>query len=75
LGVCFLIQNNLNKSLFLLQTGRGVLIPNGEVEIPVSTRALSKTKFMDDEILKCIKKSEHVAKWFDGAEKVETVYI
>lgn len=65
-----------NESIeFLLQTGRVVLTPNGEVEIPAATRALSKTKFSDDEILECIKKSEHVAKWFAGAGKVETVYI
>lgn len=65
-----------NESIeFLLQTGKVILTPNGELEVPASTKALSKTKFVDDEISECLKKSEHVAKWFAGAGKVETIYI
>lgn len=65
-----------NESVeFLLQTKRVVLTPNGDVEISASTRAMSKTKFVDDEISECIKKSEHIAKWFAGTGKVETIYI
>lgn len=64
-----------NESIeFLLQTGKAVLTPDGELEIPVATRMLSKTKFIDGEISECIKKSEHVAKWFAGAGKVKTIY-
>lgn len=65
-----------NESMeFLFQTGKILLTPNGELEISPTTRTLSKTKFVDDEILECIKKGEHVAKWFSAAGKVETVYI
>lgn len=65
-----------NESIeFLLQTGKIILTPNGELEAPASTRSLSKTKFVDDEVTECIKKSEHIAKWFAGAGKVETIYV
>ena len=32
-------------------------------------------KFVDDEISECLKKGEHIAKWFATAGKVETIYI
>lgn len=65
-----------NESIeFLLQTKRIVLTLNGDLEIPANTRVLSKTKFVDDEISECIKKSEHIAKWFAETGKVETIYI
>ena len=65
-----------NESIeFLLQTGKVSLTPNGEIEVPASTRSLSKTKFADDEVSECIKKAEHIAKWFAAAGKVETIYI
>lgn len=60
---------------FLLQTGKIYLTPNGELEVSPGIRALSKTKFIDDEIAECIKKGEHVAKWFASAGKTETIYI
>lgn len=60
---------------FLLQTGKIYLTPSGELEVSPGTRALSKTKFVDDEIIECIKKGEHVAKWFATAGKTETIYI
>ena len=60
---------------FLLQSGKIRLTPNGELEVPVSIRALSKTKYVDDEIVECLKKSEHIARWFALSGKVETVYI
>ena len=60
---------------FLLQTGKVGLTQNGELEISHTSKALSKTKFIDDEISECINKSEHVAKWFATAGKVETIYI
>lgn len=60
---------------FLLQTGNVMLTENGELEISPVSRALSKTKFVDDEISECLKKSEHIARWFATAGKVETIYI
>lgn len=65
-----------NESVeFLLQTGKVVLTPSGELDVPANTRTLSKTKYADDEVIECITKSEHIAKWFAGAGKVETIYI
>lgn len=60
---------------FLLQTGKIYLNSSGELEILPTSRALSKTKFIDEEIADCLKKGEHVAKWFATAGKVETIYI
>ena len=60
---------------FLLQTGNIILTPNGELEISPTLKSLSKTKFVDDEISECLKKGEHVAKWFVAAGKAETIYI
>lgn len=65
-----------NESVeFLLQTGKILLTPNGELEISPTSKTLSKTKFVDDEISECLKKAEHIAKWFAAAGKVETIYI
>lgn len=60
---------------FLFQTGIVILTSNGELEISPTSRVLSKTKFSDDEIAECLKKGEHVAKWFAATGKVETIYI
>jgi len=65
-----------NESVeFLLQTGKIRLTENGELEISSTSRILSKTKFVDEEISDCLKKGEHIAKWFALAGKVETIYI
>lgn len=65
-----------NESVeFLLQTGNIILTPNGELEISPTLKSLSKTKFVDDEISECLKKGEHIAKWFVAAGKAETIYI
>ena len=65
-----------NESVeFLLQTGKVLLTTNGELEISPVSKTLSKTKFVDDEISECLKKGEHIAKWFATAGKVETIYI
>ena len=51
-----------NESVeFLLQTGKILLTPNGELEISPTSKTLSKTKFVDDEISECLKKAEHIA--------------
>ena len=65
-----------NESVeFLLQTGNIILTPNGELKISPILKSLSKTKFVDDEISECLKKGEHIAKWFVAAGKAETIYI
>lgn len=65
-----------NESVeFLLQTGKILLTPNGELEISPTSKTLRKTKFVDDEISECLKKAEHIAKWFVAAGKVEIIYI
>ena len=60
---------------FLLQTGKIYLNSSGKLEILPTSRSLSKTKFIDEEIADCLKKGEHVAKWFATTGKVETIYI
>ena len=65
-----------NESIeFLLQTGNISIALNGEFEITPNSKTLSKTKFADDEVSECLKKGEHIAKWFATAGKVETIYI
>ena len=60
---------------FLLQTGKILLTPNGELEIVPTSRTLSKTKYVDSEVKECLIKAEHVARWFASAGKTETIYI
>ena len=60
---------------FLLQSGVVLLTNAAELEISQTSRPLSKTKYVNDEIRDCLNKSEHVAKWFAAAGKVETVYV
>lgn len=59
----------------LLQTGIIKVTNNAELEVNSMIKGLSKTKFVDDEIKDCLKKSEHVGKWFANTGKVETIYI
>lgn len=59
----------------LLQTGKLVLTPNAELEVSPTSRRLSQNQYVDSEISECISKSEHVARWFAAAGKVENVYI
>lgn len=58
----------------LLQSNLFNLTNKAELEISKGIRTLSKTKFTNDEIKDCIKKSEHVAKWFATVGTVETIY-
>lgn len=65
-----------NEALeLLLQSTCIELTANGELDTIKTQKALSKTKFTDDEVKGCLNKSEHVAKWFAAAGKVETIYI
>lgn len=59
----------------LLQTGIIKVTNNAELEVNSMIKGLSKTKFVDDEIKDCLKKSEYVGKWFANTGKVETIYI
>lgn len=60
---------------FLLQTGYILVNESGELAAVPTKRALNKTKFADDEVKECVNKSEHIARWFARAGKVETIYI
>ena len=60
---------------FLLQSGKIILTPNGELECSHTSRSLSKSKYVDSEVTECLRKAEHVARWFAAAGKPETVYI
>lgn len=65
-----------NEALeFLLQTGKIILTPNGELEFSHTSCALSKTKYIDPEVKECLCKAEHIARWFASAGKPETIYI
>lgn len=65
-----------NESLeFLLQTEKVILTDSGELEISNDSKKLGKIKSDDDEILECLKKSEHVGKWFATAGPVKSIYI
>ena len=59
----------------LLHSGVVELDANGMLGIVKGSRHLSKTKYLDQEITECIQKSEHVARWFVGAESVTTIYV
>lgn len=60
---------------FLLQSKMINLTNAAELEVSPIVRSLSKTKYANDEIKECISKSEHVAKWFVSAGKVETIFV
>lgn len=60
---------------FLMQSGIVTLTNNAELEIAQLFKALSTTKYTNDEIKDCISKSSSVAKWFAKAGTVETIYV
>lgn len=60
---------------FLLQTQYLILNDNGELSCNKMMKKLSITRFCDDEVKECIKKAEHVGKWFGTLGKVENIYI
>ena len=59
---------------FMMQTGFIKLTDNGELSKEITAGTLSKTKYTDSEVIECLKKAEHVGRWFAGAGKVETIY-
>ncbi len=60
---------------FLMQSGIVTLTNNAELELSKLFKALSTTKYTNDEIKECISKSSSVAKWFAKAGTVETIYV
>ena len=60
---------------FMMQIGFIKLTDNGELSREIVAGTLSKTKHTDPEISECLKKAEHVGRWFAGAGKVETIYV
>lgn len=59
----------------LLQSGLLQLTNEAGLQVNKTIKAMSKTKFTDDEIKECVNKSEHVGKWFAIAGNTETIYI
>lgn len=59
----------------LLQSGLLQLTNEAGLQVNKTIRAMSKTRFTDDEIKECVDKSEHVGKWFAVAGSTETIYI
>lgn len=59
----------------LLQSELIQLTNEAGLQVNRTIKAMSKTKFVDDEIKECISKSEHVGKWFAIVGSTETIYI
>ena len=59
---------------FMMQTGFIKLTDNGELTKEKLAGTLSKTKYTDSEVIDCLKKAEHVGRWFAKAGKVVTIY-
>lgn len=59
---------------FMIQTGYMKLTENGELSKVITAGVLGKTKHTDLEVTECLKKAEHVGRWFAAAGKVETIY-
>jgi len=70
-----LVQITNEAMELLLQTGYVSVNESGELVVMFTKQALHKTKFSNDEVKECINKSEHIAKWFVRAGRVETIYI
>ena len=70
-----LVQITNEAVELLLQAGYVTVNESGELAATPTKRALHKTKFADDEVKECVNKSEHIAKWFARAGRVETIFI
>ena len=65
-----------NESLeFMLQCGYLKLTDTGELSKEITAGTLSKTRYTDAEVSDCLKKAEHVGRWFAAAGKTEQVYV
>lgn len=65
-----------NEALELLLQSRLIQITqNGELSVASPKKNLNKKRFVNSEVSECLTKSEHIARWFANAGKVETIYI
>ena len=65
-----------NEAIELLLQSELIQLTNeAGVQVNKAIKAMSKTRFVDDEIKECINKSEHVGKWFAMVGSMETIYI
>lgn len=65
-----------NEALeFMLQTEFLILTDDGKLSLNKQKRKISKSKYIDPDIKECLKKAEHVGRWFADTGKVETIYI
>ena len=59
----------------LLQNNYLTLTESAGLLVLPAKQIISKTRFSDDEVKMCIRKSEHIARWFAKAGKTETIYV
>lgn len=60
---------------FLMQAGLLKLTDMGDLSRDEHQGKLSINQFIDDEVKDCLRKAEHVGRWFAEAGKTETIYI
>lgn len=60
---------------FMLQTGILRITYEGDIAVSITDSKISRTKYTDDEVIKCITKAEHVARWFATAGRISTIYM
>jgi len=70
-----LVQITNEAVELLMQNSYLTLTASAELEVSSTKPAISKTRFIDDDVTQCITKSEHIAKWFARAGKTETIYV
>ena len=64
-----------NETLeFLLQAKLIEMNEDADLSISRITKSLSKTKYTNDEVMECIRKSTGLAKWFAKSGTVESIY-
>jgi hypothetical protein len=65
-----------NEALeFLLQSKLILFSAEVEIEINYQIKSISQTKFAIDDVVECIRKCQHIGKWFARIGRVETIYI
>lgn len=64
-----------NESIeFLLCSGMVQINDTGEIIRTPDIRKLNETEYLNEEIKQCVRKSQHVARWFIGAGTTENIY-
>lgn len=59
---------------FLLQSNAITITNSGHLSPNIIRGMKSTTKFADEEVTECLKKCEHIARWFARAGKTATIY-